>query len=474
MSTAASIIVDALARAERDTDCDTDSWCTTLMSGLLATSQLRNALAPRLDAACPLTEKMFVIVAAAPTAWCTARLRLMSPTAAVLHQTPAAFVQLRSISVEGNVAAADISALTAMPASLNQRTLREIAFGPTIAVTDVMLHDVFASVTARLEALIIGSGWCVSDAGLASLRNTPMIATLRKLSLTGSHFITDAGVAALLGPASQLRSLTLAQCTQLSGAFLTQLHEHCHDVLSEIDLSGCESIDNAGAAALCSFRGLTELGLSEAAQLSALPLERLPLLRAVNSGFLYGCSNLTTLDLAALIHVTTIGDNFLSGCSSLTTLDLSGLANATSVGDYFLYGCSDLPTLDLSKLNHVTSVGDSFVYWFTDLTTLDLSGMASLTRVGDYFLGGCSGLTTLDLSQLTHVTEVGGGFLYCCSGLTELDLTGLANVTRVDHGFLRDCSGLKTLDVAPMTYLTIVCASFLDGCVGLSEPESSA
>ena len=171
---AATILLDALSRARNDT------WSfTTVMSGLVATSQLRNALAPRISAACPLTEKMFNLVAAAPTAWCTAQLRLDSPTTAVLQQTPAAFVQLRSISVEGEVETADVTALTAMPASLNQRTLREIEFMNTFAVTDAVLHGL-ASVTARLETLIIGSGADVTDAGLASLRDTPMIATLRR------------------------------------------------------------------------------------------------------------------------------------------------------------------------------------------------------------------------------------------------------------------------------------------------------
>ena len=112
-----------------------------------------------------------------------------------------------------------------------------------------------------------------------------MIATLRKFSLTGSALITDSGVAALLGPASELRSLSLAHCVLLSGAFLTQLHEHCHDSLTEIDLKDCKSIGNAGAAALCNFRGLTDLGLSHTARLSVLPLERLPLLRAVKGAF---------------------------------------------------------------------------------------------------------------------------------------------------------------------------------------------
>ena len=75
MSIAASIILDALARAERDHRSG-----TTVMIGLLATRRLRNALAPRISAARPLTESMFNIVAAAPTAWCAADLRLVSPT----------------------------------------------------------------------------------------------------------------------------------------------------------------------------------------------------------------------------------------------------------------------------------------------------------------------------------------------------------------------------------------------------------
>ena len=198
----------------------------TFMIGLLAKRQLRNALAPRIGADWPLTVKMIDIIATAPTAWCTARLRLDSPTAAVLQQVPAAFVQLRSISVHGRVdALIDVTALTAMPASLNQRTLREIEFGRGIEVTDAMLRDGLAAVTARLETLIIGYGPNVTDAGLASLRDTRMIATLRKLSLTFACRITDSGVAAFLGPASELRSLTLQLSARLSGAFLTQLHD---------------------------------------------------------------------------------------------------------------------------------------------------------------------------------------------------------------------------------------------------------
>ena len=184
MSTAASIIVDALARAQQ--------WYarpgTTAIAGLLVTRRLRNALAPRISAACSLTAKMCEIVAAVPTVWCAAHLCLDSPTAAVLQQVPAAFVQLLSISVHGRVdAPIDMTALTALPALLNQRTLREIEFGSEIAVTDATLRDGLAIVTARLETLIIRCGADVADAGLASLRGTPMIATLRKFSLTDSR-----------------------------------------------------------------------------------------------------------------------------------------------------------------------------------------------------------------------------------------------------------------------------------------------
>ena len=369
MSTAASIIVDALAFAERDAPS-----CATILSGLLATSQLRNALAPRISAACALTAKMFVIVAVAPTAWCTAHLRLVSPTAAVLQQTPAAFVQLRSIIVRHSVLAAmtDVTALPAMLTSLNQHTLREIEFGPWISVTDAMLHGL-ATVTARLETLMIGSGGEVTDAGLASLSGTPMTATLRKFSLTGSRDITDVGVAAVLGPASQLQSLTLSWCKLLSGAFLTQLHDHCHASLAEIDLSGCDSIDNAGAEALCSFRGLTELGLSHAAQLSVLPLERLPRLRAVKPCFLSKCSVLMTLDFSGSTRVADVGDWFLCHCHNLTTLDLSQMTNVTSVGNHFLRGCSGLITLDLAGLTNVTHVGHDFLYGCRGLRHLRLS-----------------------------------------------------------------------------------------------------
>ena len=312
-----AILVDAFTRAKRDVDPR-----TTLVCGLLATSRLRNALAPRISAACALTDKMFDMVAAAPTAWCAAHLRLDSPTAAVLQQTPAAFVQLQSISVLGDVLIDDIVVLAAMPASLNQCTLREIEFGNMIAVTDAVLRGL-ASVTARLETLIIRFGCPVTEAGLASLRGTPMIATLRKFTLIGSYDITDDGVAAVLGSASELRSLTLTQCTRLSGAFLTQLHEHCHDSLAEIDLNSCTSIDNAGAAALSSFRGLTELGLSDAVHLSVLPLECLPRLCAVKIGFLSRCSSLTALDLSRMTNVSSVGRGFLNHTDSLTRLRLS-------------------------------------------------------------------------------------------------------------------------------------------------------
>ena len=438
---AASIILDALARADR---YDAKSY-TTIVRVLLATSQLRNALAPRIGADCPLTEEMFNIVAVAPTAWCAAHIRLLSPTAAVLQQTLTVFVQLRSISVHNAFVAADMAALTAMPASLNQLTLRDLEFGSEIAVTDGMLRDGFATVTARLETLIIACGGDVTDAGLASLRGTPMIATLRKFSLTGARRITDDGVAALLGPASELRSLSFISCTLLSGAFLTQLHEHCHDSLAEIDLSVCASIDNAGAAALCSFRGLTELDLSHAAHLSVLVLERLPLLRAVKTGFLTRCSALKTLDLSALANVHDLGDFFLDRCSCLTTLDLSPLASVTRVGDYFMRECCSLKSLDLSAMINVLHVGRGFLFHCNSLMTLDLSGLTSLSSVSRDFLTNCSDLTTLDMSGLTNVHDLGDGFLAGCRSLTTLDLSKLMHVARVGRGFLYDCGGLKSL-----------------------------
>ena len=150
-----------------------------------------------------------------------------------------------------------------------------------------------------------------------------MIATLRKFSLSRSNDITDAGVAALLGPAPELRSLSLTHCALLSGAFLTELDEQCDDSLAEIDLCRCRSIDHAGAAALCSFRGLAELGLSQATHLSVLPLELLPRLRTVKWGFLWGCSALRKLDLSAMTNVHQLGDCFLADCRGLRRLSLS-------------------------------------------------------------------------------------------------------------------------------------------------------
>ena len=458
MSTAAALIVEALSRADRR---DAQS-CTTVMSCLLATSQLRSALAPHISAARFLTGKMFKVVAAVPTVWCAAHLRLDSPSTAVLQQTPAAFVQLRSIRVRGEVAKADMPALTAMPALLNQRTLREIEFGREIAVTDAMLRG-FSTVTARLETLIIDDGAAVTDAGLASLRNTPMIATLRKFSLAASFGITDAGVAAFLGPMSELRSLTVERCARLSGAFLAQLHEHCHDSLAEIDLSQCNSIDNAGAVALCNFRSLTELGLSSGEQLSLLPLERLPLLRAVKGWFLCGCSGLMTLDMSALTRLTRVEDYFLSGCDGLTTLDLAGCANVTHVGGYFLSNCTGIKTLDLSALKNVTTVGACFLLCCSGLKTLDLAALSNITVVSDHFLCGCSGLGTLDLSALTNVESVGSSFLRECSGLTMLDLAGLNNLKSVGDSFLARCSSLTTLDLAALAGVTSVDDHFLSG-----------
>ena len=467
---ATAIIVGALAHAERDI------WsCATVMSGLLATSQLRNALAPRISAACPLTAEMFTIVVAAPTAWCTAHLHLDSPTAAALQQTPIAFVQLRSIRVDRTVCDApiDMTALTAMPASLNWRTLREIEFGPTIAISDDMLRDGLATVTARLESLIIGSGPNVTDAGLASLRDTPMTATLRKFSLVGSRGITDAGVAHFLGPASQLRSLTLAQCALLSGSFLTQLHENCHGSLAEIDLRDCTLIDDAGAAALCNFRGLTDLGLSYTARVTVLPLERLPLLRAVKGSFLFGCSGLSTLDLAALSKVTSVGDYVLRDCSGLTTLDVSGLVNVTHIGNSFMQCCSGLTTLDLAALTNVTSVGAYFLSSCSGLTTLGLSGLTNVAGVGSHFLSSCSGLATLDLTALANVKHVGASFLHDCKLLTKLDLSGLVNVTYIGNSFMQCCSGLTTLDLAALASVASVGDSFLRDCSGLMTLDLS-
>ena len=336
---------------------------------LLTCRRMWCSIAPRCSAVRRLDQRLLALVVSSPTAWCTADLRVVSLGGSLMRRVPGAFPQLRRIEVSGF--STDRDALAPMLRGVGASgTIREIILWGSVSVTDAVLEAI-APVVGRLETLTFDD--CPGVTGSMIAKHLQGMRRLRAFAIGDAERMTDDHLTSMLADSPELESLTVRDAPELTGAFLAALPEECYAGMRTLAIIRCCAFNNAGAAHLSRFTGLTT---------------------SVGDSFLSGCSGITKLELAALVDVTSVGDGFLRDCSNLTTLDLSPMTHVTTVGDYFLSGCIGLTTLDLTALASVTSAGDYFMFNCSNLTALDLSRLASVKSVGVGFLHGCSSLNT--------------------------------------------------------------------------------
>ena len=360
-------------------------------AALVATREMWCSLAPRSTAVCPADAKLLALVAQSPTVWCTAELRVASPTILPLLRPGASeiFPQLRRIemSINGLVSSEAATMMTFIGTMAS--SISEIVLTREIYVNDSVLQAL-EPLLGRLQVLDLQNCLRVTGDISTLLRG---LTRLRLLQICCISNMTDDHLAATLMEAPMLESLALMETPRITGAFLAtpadERSRHQHPYLTrlrELSLAVCVSFNDGGAAQIEQLRGLDTLRLRRCEAVTALRLTQLPYMRVVGRNFCCELSRLTTIDLAGMTQVVELGDYFLYYVTSLVTLSLSGLVNVKRVGEYFLGCSSKLVDVDVSAMVNVRHVGPNMLYGVRDLTRLRLSeGFLSSSSVSDVY-----------------------------------------------------------------------------------------
>ena len=219
--------------------------------------------------------------------------------------------------------ATDLEKLKLSPARLAYVRHAELNSLPSV------FHDL-----SNLETLTCNGRKWVTD--LSALWSSFNLHTLNLNHYDHFHVLTNSDIAAL-GNCSQLRSLTLSQCRELTD--ITALGSCCS--LHTLDLSPCTNLTNISALRNCSSLGsltllncrkLTDItALRNCSSLDSLCMRNCDLLTDITA--IGSCRNLDSLDLSdcsQLVDITAIGS-----CRNLASLDLSDcsqLVDITSLG----------------------------------------------------------------------------------------------------------------------------------------------
>ena len=190
---------------------------------------------------------------------------------------------------------------------------------------------------------------------------------------------------------------------------------------------------------------------------------------SIDSGFLYGCNNLTSLTLPETWHVTNIGKNFLCQCYALESLTIPSTWNVTQIGERFLSNCRAITTLDLSGFSNVETISNYFLERCNNLTTLILPETWNVSFIGQYFMTYCNSIETLNFPNSPNLTEIKDCFLDKCSKLKSIDLSNATNLNMLWGNFLRDCTSLTSVNLSGCTKITTIRNGFLSGCTSLAN-----
>jgi hypothetical protein len=248
---------------------------------------------------------------------------------------------------------------------------------------------------------------------------------------------------------------------------LTNGDNQCTSIRSGF-LKGCTSLTTFDTKGLSNLTFIWAEFLKGCTNLTTFDTQGLSNVTSIVDGFLEGCTNLTTFNPHGLSNLTYIGYGFLEECASLITFDTKGLSNVTAIGDGFLRKCTSLSTFNTQGLLHLITVEENFLNGCTSLTTFDAKGLSRLISIGHNFISGCTSLTIFDTQGLSNLTAIGDGFLEGCTSLTTFDTQGLSNVISIRHGFLNGCTSLTTFDAKGLSNLTAIGDGFLEGCTSLT------
>ncbi len=277
--------------------------------------------------------------------------------------------------------------------------------------------------------------------------------SLQELNLRGCKGITEAGLDTLAENASKLKRLTLDYCPGTTVKLLHKLNtkgiafsiEGVMFKQNILDLSARKDTltDEELRQALDANPEITELCLSQCTKITEAglsPLKNFQWLRSLN---LQGCTQLTGAGL-----------QYLSGLTQLTSLNLNSCTQLTGAGFQHLARLTQLTSLDLRFCTQLTGAGLQYFSGLTRLTSLDLYECTQLTDAGLQYLAGLTQLTSLSLQNCTQLTGAGLQYLARMTQLTSLDLYGCNKLTDQDLKHLAGLTQLWVLNLQGCTQLT--------------------
>ncbi len=318
-------------------------------------------------------------------------------------------------------------------------------------ITDQELENLVTSASDLRTLNLVG---CknLTDNGIKLLSS---LTKLKNLHLSDCNQVTDAGLKHLAS-LTQLESLKLIKCRQLTNEGLKEyLTSLAQLQILHLDLEGCPSLPGEITGEI--IKHLTALPLHTLSFNGCLgrvtdedlkPLSSLAKLQVLHLESCYGLSGeglkfITALPLKEL-NLTRCGlsGSNLTHLASLTLLETLDLSHSIGLTDDDLQPLASLAQLRDLRLTNGSN--------FTDKA---IEKLTCCTRLHSLNLDGCYRLTDAGLKSLTFLTELRtldlSGALWPYSQLTDTGLKQLASLTQLRSLILKHCrltgSGLEEL-----------------------------
>ncbi|KAH7430984.1 hypothetical protein KP509_08G023200 [Ceratopteris richardii] len=288
------------------------------------------------------------------------------------------------------------------------------------------LEDLDCKGLSSLRLLYVHN--CLSLATLSSLPTT-LVSLSWRMDCETYEF--DNGSLESVEDASlpNLRDLAIMSCPKLK-----RLALHATSLV-ELDLTGCEGLEDLDCKGLSSLRVLHLDDCTSLATLSSLPttLESLSLrMHDYETG-----GSLESVEDASLPNLRELT---ITNCPELKRLAL----HMTSLEKLDLWGCEGLEDLDCKGLSSLPTTLESLRLRIYETAGLESVEDASLPNLRDLTIMDCRKLKRLAL----HASSLEKLDLTGCEGLEDLDCKGLSSL-RVLH--FDDCTSLATLSSLPTT-----------------------
>jgi hypothetical protein len=346
-------------------------------------------------------------------------------------------VDLTLISSNPRFAAETITAFVGVFNATSGRTLTFLKFSPTDFNEVAIQTMCMIPGLERLETRYIVAHWMDS-----CMKTIATVTTLRSLDLTGCETLTDAGLLPLTA-LQCLESLCLAHCKGPSNATITCLVPKLPN-LRDLNITSCRQVTDAGF-----------VDLPDDVQLPLLSLDISLCTGITDLGIIFikkSCPNLTKLEAYWCLGITDNSAKVIAELPKMSSINVSacGLTDLALVDSF--HRLSSLQTLNLSTKNQFSDVGLRSLLSSGNLSAtlryLDLEGISKLTDAICADLSQLLALEHLNISNCPQIGDDGVGCLTTLVNLQALNLSCLQKLTSLSAAHVSRLSKLQHLDMS--------------------------